>query len=41
VQRIVARFAAERDLTLTENGIVRLNLEDAFLRLIDTKERAA
>jgi ABC-2 type transport system ATP-binding protein len=41
VQRSVMRFAAERDLTLTENGIVRLGLEDAFLRLIDPKERAA
>jgi hypothetical protein len=35
------RYAAARDLTLTENGLVRLDLEDAFLRLIDTKERAA
>jgi ABC-2 type transport system ATP-binding protein len=41
VQRSVMRLAADRDLTLTENGVIRLDLEDAFLRLIDTKERAA
>ena len=41
VQQAVTRFAADRDLTLTENGLVRLALEDVFLRLIDTKERAA
>jgi len=41
VQRAVTRFAADRDLTLSENGLVRLDLEDVFLRLIDTKERAA
>ena len=41
VQRAITRFAAERDLTLTENGLVRLALEDVFLRLIDQKERAA
>jgi ABC-2 type transport system ATP-binding protein len=41
VQRAVTRFAAYRDLNLTENGLVRLALEDVFLRLIDTKERAA
>ena len=41
VQRAVTRYAADRDLTLTENGIVRLALEDVFLRLVDQKERAA
>jgi ABC-2 type transport system ATP-binding protein len=41
VQRVVMRFAADHDLTLIENGVVRLDLEDAFFRLIDTKERAA
>jgi ABC-2 type transport system ATP-binding protein len=41
VQRDVTRFAVDRDLTLMENGLVRLALEDVFLRLIDTKERAA
>jgi ABC-2 type transport system ATP-binding protein len=41
VQRAVMRFAADHDYTLTENGLVRLDLEDAFFRLIDTKERAA
>ena len=41
VQRAATQFAADNDLTLTENGLVRLDLEDVFLRLIDTKERAA
>ncbi|HEU0243291.1 MAG TPA: ABC transporter ATP-binding protein [Candidatus Limnocylindrales bacterium] len=41
VQRDVTRFAVEHDLTLAENGLVRLALEDVFLSLIDTKERAA
>jgi ABC-2 type transport system ATP-binding protein len=41
VQRDVTRFAVDNDLTLIENGLVRLALEDVFLRLIDTKERAA
>jgi ABC-2 type transport system ATP-binding protein len=41
VQRGVMRFAADHDLTITENTVVRLDLEDAFVRLIDTKERAA
>jgi ABC-2 type transport system ATP-binding protein len=41
VQRDVTRFAVEHDLTLTENELVRLALEDVFIRLIDSKERAA
>jgi ABC-2 type transport system ATP-binding protein len=41
VQRGAMRLAAERDLTLIENGLVRLDLEDVFLRLVDSKERAA
>jgi ABC-2 type transport system ATP-binding protein len=41
VQREVTRFAVDHDLTLTENGLVRLDLEDVFLRLIDSRERAA
>ena len=41
VQRAVMHYAADHDYTLTENGLVRLDLEDAFFRLIDTKERAA
>jgi ABC-type uncharacterized transport system ATPase subunit len=41
VQREVTRFASDHDLTLTENGLVRLDLEDVFLRLVDSKERAA
>jgi ABC-2 type transport system ATP-binding protein len=41
VQRGATRLAADRDLTLVENGLVRLDLEDVFLRLIDSKERAA
>ncbi len=41
VQRAVMRYAADNNYTLTENNVVRLDLEDAFFRLIDTKERAA
>jgi ABC-2 type transport system ATP-binding protein len=41
IQREVTRFAFDNDLTLVENGLVRLGLEDVFLRLIDSKERAA
>jgi ABC-2 type transport system ATP-binding protein len=41
VQREITRFAVDHDLTLTENGLVRLDLEDVFLRLVDSKERAA
>ena len=41
VQRDVTRFAVDHDLTLIENGLVRLDLEDAFLRLVNPKERAA
>jgi ABC-2 type transport system ATP-binding protein len=41
VQRDITRFAVDHDLTLTENGLVRLDLEDVFLRLVDSKERAA
>jgi ABC-2 type transport system ATP-binding protein len=41
VQREITRFAFEHDLTLTENGLVRLDLEDVFFRLVDPKERAA
>ena len=41
VQASVTRFAADHGLTVTENHLVRLGLEDVFLRLIDTKERAA
>jgi ABC-2 type transport system ATP-binding protein len=41
VQRAVMRYAAEHDLTITENSVVRLDLEDAFLRLVDPKERVA
>jgi ABC-2 type transport system ATP-binding protein len=41
VQRAVTRLAADRDLTVIENDLVRLDLEDVFLRLIDQKERAA
>jgi ABC-2 type transport system ATP-binding protein len=41
VQREVTRFAVDHDLTLVENGLVRLDLEDVFLRLIDPQERAA
>jgi ABC-2 type transport system ATP-binding protein len=41
LQRAVTRFAADHDLTVVENGLVRLDLEDVFLRLVDPKERAA
>ncbi|HEX5013530.1 MAG TPA: ABC transporter ATP-binding protein [Candidatus Limnocylindrales bacterium] len=41
IQRAVTRYVADRDLTLVENGLVRLDLEDVFLRLVDSKERAA
>jgi ABC-2 type transport system ATP-binding protein len=41
VQRAVTRLAVDRDLTVIENGVVRLDLEDVFLRLVDSKERAA
>jgi ABC-2 type transport system ATP-binding protein len=41
VQAAITRFAADRGLTVTENHVVRLGLEDVFLRLVDLKERAA
>ena len=41
VQAAITRFAAERGLTVIENHVVRLGLEDAFLRLVTPKERAA
>jgi ABC-2 type transport system ATP-binding protein len=41
VQHAITRFAADRELSLIENGLVRLALEDVFLRLVDQKERAA
>jgi ABC-2 type transport system ATP-binding protein len=41
IQHAVTRYVADHDLTLVENGLVRLDLEDVFLRLVDSKERAA
>ena len=41
VQRAVTRLAADTDLTVIDNSLVREGLEDVFLRLVDTKERAA
>ena len=41
VQAAITRFAADHGLTVTENHLVRLGLEDVFLRLVNTKERAA
>ena len=41
VQRDVTRLAAANDLTVIENSLVRLDLEDVFLRLVDPQERAA
>jgi hypothetical protein len=41
VQRSVTRMAADTDLTVIHNDLVRVGLEDAFLRLVEPKERAA
>ena len=41
VQAAITRFAAEHGQIVTENHLVRLGLEDVFLRLVNTKERAA
>ena len=41
VQAAITRFAADHGQTVTENHLVRLGLEDVFLRLVSTKERAA
>jgi ABC-2 type transport system ATP-binding protein len=41
VQRGVTRLAAEQNLTVIDNSHVREELEDVFLRLVDTKEHAA
>jgi ABC-2 type transport system ATP-binding protein len=41
VQRAITRLAADTDLTLIDNSLVREGLEDVFMRLVDTKERAA
>jgi ABC-2 type transport system ATP-binding protein len=41
VQTRITRFGADHGLAITENHVIRLGLEDVFLRLIDTKERAA
>ena len=41
VQAAVTRFAADHGLTIAENQLIRFGLEDVFLRLVDTKERAA
>ena len=41
VQRGVTRLAADSDLTVIDNSPVREGLEDVFMRLVDTKERAA
>jgi ABC-2 type transport system ATP-binding protein len=41
VQRGVTRYAADSDLTLIENNLVTEALEDIFMRLVDSKERAA
>jgi ABC-2 type transport system ATP-binding protein len=41
VQAAITSLAAERGLAVTENHLVRLGLEDVFLRLVNTKERAA
>jgi ABC-2 type transport system ATP-binding protein len=41
IQRGVTRLAADTDLTVIDNSLVREGLEDVFMRLIDTRERAA
>jgi ABC-2 type transport system ATP-binding protein len=41
VQAAITAFAAARGLTVIENHLVRLGLEDAFLRLVTPKENAA
>ena len=41
VQRAVTRYAVESDLTLITNAPEKADLEEVFLRLIDSKERAA
>jgi ABC-2 type transport system ATP-binding protein len=41
VQRSVTRYAADSDMTLIENNLVTEALEDIFMRLVDSKERAA
>jgi ABC-2 type transport system ATP-binding protein len=41
VQRGVTRLAADADLTVIDNSLVREGLEDVFMRLVDSKERAA
>jgi ABC-2 type transport system ATP-binding protein len=41
VQAAITRFGAERGLAVIENHHIRVGLEDAFLRLVSTKERAA
>jgi ABC-2 type transport system ATP-binding protein len=41
VQAAITRFAADHDLVIAENHLIRLGLEDAFLRLVSSKERAA
>ena len=41
VQAAITRFAADHGQIVTENHLVRLGLEDVFLRLVNTKEHAA
>ncbi len=41
VQRAITRLAADNDLSVIDNSLVREGLEDVFMRLVDTKERAA
>ena len=41
VQRGITRLAADTDLTVIDNSLVREGLEDVFMRLVGTRERAA
>ena len=41
VQRGVTRLAGEADLTVIDNSLPREDLEDVFMRLVDTREHAS
>jgi ABC-2 type transport system ATP-binding protein len=41
VQRVVTHYAVESNLTLVTNSPETVDLEEVFLRLVDSKERAA
>jgi ABC-2 type transport system ATP-binding protein len=41
VQRAITRLAADTDLTVIDTSVVREDLEDVFMRLVETKEHVA